>query len=174
MQGLSDPDCRRPYLWQDMGLEPDLNMLEHYKRLISIRKTYSVLRTGTLNTLLADDVQHVYGLAREDNSTNPIAILVYNNGVTPQTINLNVSSFLPDGANLTDVLNYQRYRVQDGKITVSVSGLWATILIGGPVTLPEFPSMTFPYFFLVIIGVVAVIVVATTYIVTHQRKKPKP
>src|SRR3990170_6352240 len=170
MQGLTDPDCRRPYLWQDLGLEPDLNMLEHYKRLISIRKGYSVLRTGTLHTLLTDNANHIYTLVREDNSTNPIAVLIYNDGVTPQTVTVDLSSFLSDGANLTDVLNSQKYKVQDGKITVQLSSLWASILVGGAVALPEMPAMAFPYFFLVVIVAVAVLVAATTYIVLRPRK----
>jgi glycosidase len=136
MTGFSDPDCRRSYPWPDLGFSPDVDMLAHYKKLISMRKSYSVLRTGSLSTLLVDDANHIYALIRRDNSSNPIAVLIYNNGYTPETVTLDLTNFLSEESNLTDVLNNKTYRVKGGKITVLVDALWASILIGGNVTLP--------------------------------------
>jgi alpha-glucosidase len=168
MQGLTDPDCRRPYLWQDLGFSPDLDMMTHYKKLISIRKSYSVLRRGSLSTLSVDDSNHIYALVRQDSSLNPIAVLVYNNGNMSKTATLNLTGFLQDGSGLTDVLNYKSYKVEGGKVTLQVDALWAGILIGGPVSLPVQPT-SFPFVYIVIIGVVA-IAITVTYIVLRRRK----
>jgi glycosidase len=171
LQGLGDPDCRRPYPWSDMGLSPDNDMLAHYKKLISIRKSYSVLRTGSLSTLLVDDTNRIYSLLRKDNSTNPIAVLVYNNGNTSKTVTLNVSGRIADGTTLTDVLNYNVYKVENGKITIPVKGLWADILISGNVALPN----QFPWIYVyTIVPAVAIIAAVTAYVLWRRRKTVSP
>jgi hypothetical protein len=143
-------------------------MMTHYKKLISIRKSYSVLRRGSLSTLSVDDSNHIYALVRQDSSLNPIAVLVYNNGNMSKTATLNLTGFLQDGSGLTDVLNYKSYKVEGGKVTLQVDALWAGILIGGPVSLPVQPT-SFPFVYIVIIGVVA-IAITVTYIVLRRRK----
>jgi len=173
MTGLSDPDCRRPYPWQDLGLSPDSDMLAHYKKLISIRKSYSVLRTGSISTLLADDANHIYALVRQDNSTNPFAVLVYNNGDTQKTVSLEFTN--SEGSNLIDVLNNKTYRVEGGKITMQTNALWANILVGGNVTLSSISTVSatpFPFIYVVVIGVgVGVFIAVTvTYVLLHRRK----
>jgi len=172
MQGLTDPDSRRPYLWADLGLSPDIPLMEHYKKLISIRKSYSVLRTGTLTTLLADDANHIYALVRQDNSTNPNAVLVYNNGDTEKTVTLDLTNLLTDGYNLTDALNYKRYKVEGGKITVQVAPLWADILIGGNVPLPPSPPTPIIIYYILAVSVVIIVVLTTSYIVFRRKKSP--
>jgi len=167
MQGLTDPDCRRPYPWSDMGLTPDNDMLAHYEKLIAIRKSYSVLRTGSLSTLLIDDTNHIYALLRQDNSTNPVAVLVYNNGNSQKSVTLNVLGILADGTTLTDVLNHNVYKVENGKITVTVQGLWADILIGGSVELPG----QFPWVYIYIGAPVVAIIAAVVTCVYWRRKK---
>ncbi|MGA2768012.1 MAG: alpha-amylase family glycosyl hydrolase [Candidatus Bathyarchaeia archaeon] len=168
MQGLSDPDCRRPYPWSDLGLSPDTDMLAHYKKLISIRETYSVLRTGSLSTLLVDNANHIYALLREDNSSNPMAVLVYNNGVNQTSVTLNVTGLLPEGATLTDALNDKVYKVENGRITLLMEGLWASILIGTSTSISEFPWNCSS---VITLGV-AFFVVATTVVRTvRQRRK---
>jgi len=128
MTGVGDPGCRRTYPWPDKGGSPDMDMLNHYKRLIAIRKGYPVLSVGSLQTNLVDNAKKVYVLARKDNSSR--AILVYNNGNLTQTVNVTVSDLgLADGSTLTDVLNNEVYTVSGGKVTVQTRGMWASILI---------------------------------------------
>lgn len=171
LQGLGDPDCRRPYPWSDTGLSPDNDMLAHYKNLISIRKSYSVLRTGSLSTLLVDDANKIYALFRQDNSTNPRAVLVYNNGDTQKTVTLNVSSLLADGTTLTDALNYDVYKVENGKITVPVNGMWADILISGNVTVPA----QFPWMYVYIgIPTGAIVLGVAVYLIWRRKKTGMP
>jgi glycosidase len=169
MQGLGDPDNRRPYPWSDLGLSPDNDMLAHYKKLISIRENYSVLRTGTLSTLLVDDTNGIYSLLRTDDSANPVAVLVYNNKNVTKSVTLNVTGRIADGTTLTDVLNYNVHKVENGKITIPVNALWADILIGGSVTLPQQPGQ-FPWFY-VDVGVPVVVVIAAVATCLFWRRK---
>lgn len=169
MQGLSDPDCRRPYPWPDLGLSPDTDMLAHYKKLISIRESYSVLRTGSLSTLLVDDANNIYALLRQDNSSNPAAVLVYNNGANQTTVTLNVTGLLPESATLTDVLNDKTYKVDNGRITVPVNGLWASILIEAK---PPAPS-GFPFIYIYAITAGVAVFAVAAIVVRTVKHRPK-
>lgn len=144
MTGSRDPYNRNPYPWPDTNkttltlmagieypFEPDLDMFEHHKKLVEIRKSYSVLRTGALATKLVDDANHIYVLFRRDNSENPFAAMAYNNGDVRREVTIDVGEYLMDGEVLTDVLNEKDYVVGGGEVTVSVDGMWASILISG-------------------------------------------
>lgn len=174
MQGFSDPDCRRPYPWADQGLSPDTDMLAHYKKLISIRKSYSVLRTGSISTMIVDDAKNIYALLRQDNSSNPTAILVYNNGPNKTSETLNVTGKLPEGSVLTDVLNDATYTVNNGEITVDVNSTWACVLIQTPPTSESGFPPVYVYSAIAAAGIsvaVAAILLAKR---TRKTRKQKP
>lgn len=128
MTGGRDPDCRRTYPWPDLGGTPDMDMFNHYKKLIAIRKSYPVLSVGSLETRLVDNIKRIYVLGRRYNYS--AAVLIYNNGDASQTVTINVSDLVADGTPLTDVLNNKTYIVSDGNVTVQTSGMWANILVG--------------------------------------------
>lgn len=129
--GMSGPGgfehARQCYPWPDTGGSPDTDMFNLYKKLIAIRKGYPVLSVGTLETKLVNATQKIYVLERRYNSS--AAILVYNNGDSTQTVNIDVSHLLPDGSILTDVLNNEIYTVSEGNVSVQTRGMWASILI---------------------------------------------
>ncbi len=144
MSGSGDPYNRNPFPWPDtdkvtmtldtgleVPFEPNFDMLKHHRKLIEIRRNYSVLRTGAIATKLVDDANDIYVLFRQDNSENPFAVLTYNSGETLREVVINVGEYLGDGEILTDVFNEKSYVVRDGKVTVSVDGMWASILISG-------------------------------------------
>lgn len=81
MWGANDPDCRKPMVWDDIQYDderflPDQTLrapdkvevnsgpLEHYKKLIAIRNAHPELQTGSIETLLTDDKQDIYGFRR--------------------------------------------------------------------------------------------------------------
>lgn len=89
MWGANDPDCRKPMVWDDILYDderfmpdqtlrsPDKvtvnkDLLEHYKKLIAIRNAHPELQTGSIETLVTDDEQDVYGFRRilDNNVTN--------------------------------------------------------------------------------------------------------
>ncbi len=73
MWGADDPTCRKPMLWDDLGPyeQPEENfvMKEHlayYRRIIALRAAHPALRTGTVQTLLADDQTDCWAYLRRD------------------------------------------------------------------------------------------------------------
>jgi len=128
LSGSDDPDCRRCYPWADLGGSPDMDLFNHYRRLIAIRKAYPVLSVGSLEKRYLSTVQKMYVLARKYNNSS-VALCFYNNGDMAQNVTIDVSDLLPDGALLTDVLNNRVYRVNGTTVTVETRGMWASILI---------------------------------------------
>ncbi|MDI6883877.1 MAG: glycoside hydrolase family 13 protein, partial [Hadesarchaea archaeon] len=121
----ADPFTRRPYPWADQGYPvsaqpgvPDMDMHAHYKKLIGIRMQHPVLRTGSLKTLMADDGKRIYALGRK--LGDQVAVLVYNNGGSPQTVTVDLGTLAPAGTKFIDVLN------QNVKYTAS-SGVTLTV-----------------------------------------------
>ncbi|WP_240041451.1 alpha-amylase family glycosyl hydrolase [Paenibacillus ginsengarvi] len=51
MQGGADPDCRRPMVWDPQRQHAQL--LEFYRRLVSLRKSHSALQEGSFEWLYA-------------------------------------------------------------------------------------------------------------------------
>lgn len=82
MWGANDPDCRKPMVWDDLEYEdeatlpdggtkasPDKvgvnrDLLAHYKKLIALRNELPALRTGSFQTVLADNPRQIYGFKR--------------------------------------------------------------------------------------------------------------
>ncbi len=70
LTGWTDPDNRRPYPW---GKE-DMDILNYYKRLIGIHKSYSCLKTGSLDYLFMQ-----YGIITYARFNKNEAVVVYLN-----------------------------------------------------------------------------------------------
>jgi cyclomaltodextrinase / maltogenic alpha-amylase / neopullulanase len=121
MWGGNDPDCRKPMVWDDMDYEsekylPDQRMkiaedtvaqnkdlLQHYKKLISIRNENEVLQTGDFNTLLTDDKRSIYAFSRYNAKDEIIVIL--NNSSEDHGIELKTEHF-----------EYYKHLLQEGII----------------------------------------------------------
>jgi len=56
LEGYRDPFCRRPFPWHDMNEE----LLEHYRKIGSIRKKHSVFSGGLFKILSLTDEHFVY------------------------------------------------------------------------------------------------------------------
>lgn len=61
LEGGNDPDCRRTFPWDESSW--DLDLLEHYKRLISLRKSSLTLQRGGFVELLAEGDVYVFARA---------------------------------------------------------------------------------------------------------------
>jgi len=92
MWGGNDPDCRKPMVWDDIAYEDEvfnangtkhepekveinLELLEHYKKLIHIRKESKALQLGSYKTLIADDIQDLFVFERSYNNEKIIVVL---------------------------------------------------------------------------------------------------
>jgi glycosidase len=126
LPGGGDPDNRRTYPWADKGGSPDTTMYAHFKKVIGIRAANSALRGGDMKTLLINDTAHLYSYLRWD-STRKIVVAVNNSTTAAQAV-IPVSSDIPDGTVLTDLLNGGTVTVSGGNVTVTVNGMWGVIL----------------------------------------------
>lgn len=78
MTGGDDPDCRRCMIWNEQA---DKNLLEWYKKLISIRKRYQNIRRGKYRTIMADSEKNTFGFARYDDketSSEKVYVIFHN------------------------------------------------------------------------------------------------
>ncbi|RYY87523.1 MAG: alpha-amylase [Chitinophagaceae bacterium] len=97
MWGANDPDCRKPMVWKELSYDaethnPDQSLhapdtvafnaelFAWYQRFIGLRKKYRALRTGSYETLAADDAQQLYAFSRK--LGNEEVIVVINRGTT--------------------------------------------------------------------------------------------
>jgi len=105
MWGSNDPCNRKPMLWDDLPADdesvfpnepnrvpekvtPDKELFELHKTLISLRKKYACLQTGSYETILADDTNGVFAFKRGD-SQNEVVILC-NPGQTEASVQLDL------------------------------------------------------------------------------------
>ncbi|MCS6844462.1 MAG: alpha-amylase family glycosyl hydrolase [Caldilineales bacterium] len=139
--GGGDPDNRRVFPWPDInggvngnGDVYDPSLRNHFKTIIGIRNANSAMRGGDVQTLLVDDANKIYSYIRWD--ANQKIVVVLNNDITgaSRSATIPVSSHLPDGTVLTDLLNPgYTVTVSGGNINIaSVAGLWGRILLAAP------------------------------------------
>jgi hypothetical protein len=107
----SDPYNRLPFPWADTpGFYTQRpGMLSHYTTLGNTRLANGALRTGSLDLLHADDDDDTLAYGRK--LGDEAAIAVFNRGATTQTVNLDLTGYLPIGTVLSDVLSGQVYTV---------------------------------------------------------------
>ena len=142
-----DPYNRQPYPWADepgysalpAWRQADAGLLAHYRKMGQMRGKYSFLRTGSLDTLLADDTAMALAYGRKNG--DGVGITVINRAKTQQTVTFKVGGYLPNGLTLTDALNGGDYTVTNGMLSVPVNGLWGAVLVHeGAVTAPAAPA----------------------------------
>lgn len=126
MLGADDPDNRRTFDWSKATLNNHAVALTAH--LISIRKQYSALRTGSFMTLLTDNGPKIYAFGRLD-AHHRIAVVLNNDSVTHSVVVPVWKMALVDGSQVTDVLNGGTYTVSNGTVTLSVEGHYGAILV---------------------------------------------
>lgn len=82
MWGADDPSNRKPMLWKDLepNEKPEENFvmtdhLEFYKRAIALRNSHPALRSGSFQTLLADDAADVWAFLRSGAGEHVLVVL---------------------------------------------------------------------------------------------------
>ncbi|HEY6739681.1 MAG TPA: glycoside hydrolase family 13 protein [Actinopolymorphaceae bacterium] len=126
MQGGADPDNRRTFDWSQGTTANESVAL--VKKLISIRRQYSALRTGSFLTLGVDDGAGLYAFGRMD-ADHRIAVLL-NNDTTAHSSRIPVYQLsVPDGTTMTDAISGRTYQVSDGHVEVTVDGHYGAILV---------------------------------------------
>lgn len=142
MWGANDPCCRKPMVWENQQYQPesllpnqssksnpdlvevDLEIFNHYKKLIAIRNKFSVLQTGKFETLLVDDEKDLIVFRRFD-EINEI-IIVINRSAKQATLKLNVTH----NEFYTDLLNNNKLlHIEDKTILIDTEPFGGNILL---------------------------------------------
>jgi len=139
MWGANDPDCRKPMVWDDLVYEDEVtlpdgskkaqpdkvevnrDLLEHYRKLIALRRELPSLRRGSFETVLIDDSRQLYGFRRKLNDEEVLVIL--NNSDEKQEAALEVAG------SWQDRWNAGQLTATDGRLSVSLSPRGASILV---------------------------------------------
>ncbi|MHB9144870.1 MAG: alpha-amylase family glycosyl hydrolase [Symbiobacteriia bacterium] len=125
--GGPDPDSRRTYPW---GGE-DQTLLAFYRGLTHLRQSSPALRDGSLQTLLVDSKNGIYGFGRK--TDKQAAVVLLNNGATAAPVTVSVQGLIPDGTVVWDGLNRkQTYTVTSGQVTASLGAYQGLVLLTGP------------------------------------------
>jgi glycosidase len=141
MWGANDPCPRKPMVWDNLEYEDEVSlpnqsakensdkvffkkdMFEHYKKMISIRNSYSALQLGDYKTLLVDDENEIYAFERTLDKQS--IIIVLNNGKSSKSVTLKTEH----NEYFKDLLNDDMVKVKDGNITFDVDGKWGRVLL---------------------------------------------
>ena len=139
MWGANDPDCRKPMVWDDMiyadevtlpdgsnkeqgdKVEVNRDLLDHYRKLIALRRDLPALRRGSFETVLIDDDKQLYGFRRQ--LGDEAVLVVLNNSNEPQE-----ASVEGDGA-WEDRWNGGKVSGEDGRLTLALPPRGASILV---------------------------------------------
>ena len=127
-----DPYNRIPYPWLDEAGTPYYAHLQtaagqdqlrsYYSLLTSTRNAHPALRTGSFDTLLLDDANNVYAYGRLLSDYSDAAVVIVNRANSAQSVAVDVSGYLPVGAQFHDVLGGGNYAV-DSTGTLSVTSV---------------------------------------------------
>ena len=139
MWGANDPDCRKPMVWDDLVYEDEVtlpdgskkdqpdkvevnrDLLEHYRKLIALRRDLSSLRRGSFETVLIDDENQLYGFRRK--LKNEEVIVILNNSNQKQEAALEVAG------SWQDRWNGGQLAATDGRLSVPLAPRGASILV---------------------------------------------
>jgi glycosidase len=135
MWGADDPSNRKPMLWRDLGPcekpEENLVMDEHlafYKQAVALRNTHPALRSGTFQTLMADDAADVWVFLRSDDQEYVLVAL--NASGMPRDVRVPLPAGVP--APWTPVLgNVKTAGVAGNELMLTVPAIGGVVLQAG-------------------------------------------
>jgi glycosidase len=130
MWGANDPCCRQPMAWEEKKEKKkneekekqpdaavfDLDLFEHYRKLIQLRNTHPALQLGDFQTLLIDETRELYAFARS--YQNQTIIVALNNSRNNQLGKINAPS---DGEFIDLLRDQQRFTATGGQIEFAIA-----------------------------------------------------
>jgi cyclomaltodextrinase / maltogenic alpha-amylase / neopullulanase len=123
LTGGGDPDDRGPFPWKDKGGNPDTDLHDVVKRLVSLRTGNRILSRGSLETLYSD--QNVVAWIRKHE--NKTALVILNNSDGNKEVTLNLEGTGMDG-NMKDILNGVSVSEENGLLRISIDPLWGRVI----------------------------------------------
>ncbi len=137
-----DPYNRAPYPWADEAGDPNVygpvdgNVVSFYTLVAHMRKQFSALREGSIETVLTGDTtasssdNNTYAFARVSGSEKVIVAL--NNGVASNNASVPVSAYFSDGTQLQDVLTGATFTVSGGAVNIALAARTGVVLLPFP------------------------------------------
>ncbi|SEN06222.1 alpha-glycosidase [Lihuaxuella thermophila] len=123
MTGKTDPDCRRPMIWDEKLQNKQL--LAYYRRLISIRRNSKALSRGSYRTWHLDPNTGVYAYVRQYGRETVGVVL--NNSNEKRAVRLDVAWFGPEY--LVDALRGDLIQVNQSQIHVELAPYQGMLLM---------------------------------------------
>ena len=123
LRGGPDPDCRRGFPWNSPETW-EKNLLDYYKRLLSLRNQHRSLRYGDYMQLYASGL--IYSFARQDDSE--ASIIVINADNISHTISLPVRKLFRNGQRLTGLLTRNQFTVYQESVAINIDARSGEIL----------------------------------------------
>ena len=101
-------------------------MFAHVQRLNRLRAAYPELRRGETRNLLVSEQQWAYARVLGSGAV----VVALNNAAAPATIELDAALLpLAEGSELEDALGGSRYRVEAGRLRVTLGARGAVVLV---------------------------------------------
>lgn len=113
LQGGRDPDCRRPFIWNE--LRQNKSLWKYYKKLIEIRKKYPALAIGDFESIYIDNKNSIYWYKRKDEK-NEIIIAVNNSPIYIKDYEIPSKFFRY--SQYKDVFNNIEYKITGRKVKI--------------------------------------------------------
>ena len=137
-----DPYNRAPYPWADEAGDQNVygpvdgGVVSFYTLVAHMRKQFSALREGSIETLLTGDTtasssdNNTYAFARVAGSEKVIVAL--NNGVASNNASVPVGAYFADGTQLQDVLTGATFTVSGGAVNLTLAARTGVVLLPFP------------------------------------------
>ncbi len=114
MEGLGDPDCRRPFIWDED--RQDRALLKFYRQMIKLRRENPVLKRGNFYPLYTYD--NVYCYAR--NSAENMIVVVLNNSNKDEVVRLNIDKLRSRKGNIKDLVDGNSFAIDRGILELKI------------------------------------------------------
>lgn len=126
MKGANDPDCRRCMEWD--RVTDDHPLLNHYKKLIRVRKSHEVLRKGNFRTWRSP-VDGGYAFLRE--TEKETALVVLNTSETEMTLELKAPEGFKTAKKLVDVYGNRKVIKTEKGISLTLPAKTGAVIVQG-------------------------------------------
>ncbi len=124
MTGANDPYSRAAFPWDETA-QWNTDLRVFYQKAIALRHQYPALRTGTYETIYADEEHYVFGRATGDEQI----LVLFNVGEKASTFSLGIPASYGTTSRFETIWGQGDYGVQDGRLVdVTVAGRGALIL----------------------------------------------
>lgn len=125
MQGEKDPDCRRTMIWQERpnGKKPDRDLFNYYSTLAAIRKKEIALRRGSLEYILPEEQEKVFGMRRLYEGQELIILL----NAGEREVHFELPLEIENGQ-VTDLLSGNQINVKESLLKLDITPLNGLII----------------------------------------------